>query len=295
MHFSSITYLNLTLLIGILALSGCPDKKEPFREGARPEWSYDKPFYQLPEEPAASVTTDETETPVTYLNERKLVISRPKVGDDREAPRIASWLTCDHGMTWERIGYFGLQQPTYYHPVKEDGEYGVRFVGPGIAPAECKPPKPHITYVVDTQNPEISVFLSPNKEVYHAGDQIMVEWVVDDPNIEEDSVEIGICMDSEAAEFDWAPLGQKHPQFGKVSMVIPDQAIDKSMMIRVTARDKAGNLGFGYSCEVPVVYEPISTQPAATQNAQDGPNVEITSQGPKVLTTMPEEYPDLEE
>lgn len=290
----------LSIVIAGLCIVGC-EKKQPdrgFANPSGPEWTFDQPFYVVsPDAPAGLVDLEADPTDV-YVARHQLIIPRPKVNDPRKAPRTAIWATYDHGVNWEKLGYYGLQQEEFFYPVDKDAEIGIRFIGPKIAPAKCKPPKPHMIYHVDTTSPKITVFLSPNKEAYVPGDQITVEWQATDLNFKPESVKLGVCIDSEDTKFKWAFIGKVHPRVGREVIEIPTTAVHKTMKIRVTAEDLAGNVGIGYSCPIVVVLEAVpddvaSTQPASatqptTQPAKSGAQVYIQNkEAPQILTTMP--------
>ena len=289
--------LKVYALIGstilIAGIFGC-ENRDKFTVSPYPEWSYDKPFYYKPVDGVPALDTFSGKAPDIYTDKMLLEIPRPKAGDSKKAPRIAIWMTEDSGIHWKRIGFFGLQQPYFPYRVEKDGKYGIRFIGPGIPPAKCKPPKPHMNFYVDTVAPEVTVFVSPDEDTYTAGEMITLEWVATDLNLKENSVQISVCMNSDSAKLKWDALGGKHPCIDQAKLLIPDEAIDKTITIRVTAEDKAGNLGHGYSCPINIVYEPPSTQPA-TKPAKASGKVITTPDGPQILTTMPADFPKLNE
>jgi hypothetical protein len=294
------------LSVIILVIAGCctnPEKGDEcpkFSDKSTPEWSYDQPFYVKPADGVKPMKTFDGEIVEYYTTKRLLQIPRPAVGNSRKAPRIAIWVTKDGGMCWKKIGYFGLQQHYFPYEVRTDGTYGIRFIGPGIPPAECKPPKPHFNFYVDTTPPDITLFVSPDQDCYFPGQTIHVEWQAHDVNLTPDSVQVSICIDSKAQSLCWTPLNVSYPTSGGMDIAIPDDAIDKTIMVRVTARDRADNLGQAYSCPVNVVYETVtvesqtSTQASTQPCSQPAETIE-TSQGSHVLTTMPQTFPSLEE
>jgi len=295
--FSPNNVIGLIIVSTLLSalLLGCPDERKKFADTANPEWAYDQPFYYRPADGPAPLKNFNDPAPDIYTNKRLIQIPRPTIGDFRKAPRIAIWITEDNGVDWEKIGYFGLQQKYFPYEVDEDGVYGIRFIGPGIPPAECKPPKPHMNFYVDTSPPEVSVFVSPDQEFYTPGQMITIDWNVMDENIKPKSAKISVCLNSSSADLRWDALGKVHNCIDRTQLVIPDEAIDKTMTIRITAEDKAGNLGYGYSCPIVVMYEPAATQPTTQPATKPGaPKVIISSEGPQVLTTMPaEDFSDL--
>jgi hypothetical protein len=288
---AALSLLGLSLMGG-----GCSQEERCYTDSARPEWSYDKPFYVRPAEAEKALNEFGCETPEVYTQRLLLEIPRPEAGDIHKAPRMAVWMTKDYGIHWDRIGYFGLQQRYFPYEVDGDGVYGIRFIGPGIPPAQCKPPRPHIIYHVDTKSPCVSVFVSPDQEYYLPGQRISVNWSVNDVNLEADSVSVSICISKGTEKPKWTLLGEGYASDGCLEFDIPDEAIDKTITVRVMAWDKAKNPGQGYSCPISVVYE-VSEMEPCTQPADTCETIEVieTSDGEKVLTTMPTSYPSLEE
>jgi hypothetical protein len=286
----------------MLIITGCcnnPENKDEypkFTDKSTPEWSYDQPFYVRPADGVKPIKTFDDQIVEYYTTKRLLQIPRPAVGNPRKAPRIAIWETKDGGMCWKKIGYFGLQQQYFPYEVRTDGTFGIRFIGPGIPPSECKPPKPHMNFFVDTVPPEITLFVSPDQDCYYPGQSIHVEWQAHDVNLAPDSVQVCICIDSKSQNLCWTPLNVCYPTFGDVDITIPDDAIDKTIMVRVTARDKAGNIGQAYSCPVNVVYETVTVEPEASTQPCSQPTTKACETQPAghVLTTMPQTFPSLE-
>lgn len=289
---------SLALAGGMVTLTSCCccEKKEKlFSDSARPEWSYDQPYYVKPAGAEKPLKIFDGPIPDIYTQQRLIQIPRPEVGDMKKAPRIAIWMTKDNGIHWDRIGYFGLEQTYFPFEVEGDGDYGIRFIGPGIPPAQCKPPKPHMNFHVDSIPPDIAVFVQPDQDCYYPGQTITVDWCITDPNLDPDSIEVGACIDKNYSKvFKWEKLDAKYSASGALDLIIPDEAIDKILSIRVIARDKAKNLGHGYSCPLSVVFQPedlpCTTQPACSQPT----NVVETDDGLQILTTMPQTYPSME-
>ncbi len=271
----------VALAIGLIPLAGCcqESEKKPreckpvktkAKEDATPEWSYDAPFYVRPADGMPPITSFDRDPVEVYTRKRILQVPRPCIGDSRKAPRIALWMSKDRGIHWERIGYFGIQQSYFHYRLDKDGHYGIRFIGPGIPPAQCKPPKPHMLYIVDTKSPAITVYVRPDEEVYTVGQIVTVEWSASDPHLKPDSVKINLCVDCGCTtdELPWKCLGENLPVEGSMDIQIPADAVGKKLTIRVSALDKAGNLGHGFSCPLPVVEpEPEPTTQPSTQPA----------------------------
>lgn len=297
---SPVTFCFSFLFAIVPLIGGCCNSQEKdeypkLTDKATPEWSYDQPYYVKPADGVDSLENFDGRIVEHHTSSRLLQIPRPAVGDPKKAPRIAIWLTKDGGINWKRIGYFGLQQQYFPYEVRTDDVYGIRFMGPGIPPADCKPPRPHMNFHVDTTAPEVTVFISPDQDCYYPGQTIRVEWQAHDLNLAPELVEISICIDFKAKDLCWVPLVNSYPSFeGSFEFVIPEDAIDKTVMIRIVAKDKANNAGLGYSCPIDIVYETVSmipTAPAALQSTQAVENEQET----QILTTMPQAFPTLEE
>lgn len=314
-------------LLSLVLSAGCSEQRDVRFE--LPEWAYDKPFYYLPAEAIPSINRFPLDKPLELYSNRLLIeIPRPEVVSSAKAPRVAIWLTDDGGINWQKIGYFGLYQRYFPYIVERDGSYGIRFVGPGIPPARSTPPRPHMIYNVDTTAPVVVVYVEPARESYTAGQKIKLSWTVSDINYKPSSTRIYIAIDSDRPRIKWDCINKDFSEDGSINIVIPDQAIDKVMLVKVIAQDKAGNIGIGYSSRIPVVYEPpeIEAGPSkygsaaeesegkgkgkkgeGTRGMDSGdssglsgedklPKVIYTQEGPQVLSPSPsEEYPQLEE
>jgi hypothetical protein len=291
-------WLIVTGLIIVVGVSGCGKKEPPYKSSSFPDWSYDKPFYFVPADSALPISDFKIDPKPTYTRNTLLSIPKPNISDNRKAPRTAIWVTKTDGMTWEKVGYFGLQQTHFVYHTDGDGYYGFRFIGPGIPPADTKPPKPHQTWIVDTEAPVIKVYVYPDQETYLPGDMITIEWSCEDENLDPETVKIAVCLDGQPSKtIVWKALSSHHQEYGTLDVEIPDEAVDKKLIVRVMARDLAGNGGIGYSVQLPVIFEP---PPPPTTQSTEG-KVSLTpaagngqSTDTQPITTLPHDYPGLE-
>ncbi len=242
-----------------------------------PEWAFDAPFYFQP-------TTEAMPRPVTeanpdypthyYVNRRVFPIDRPdnEVHLDR-APRIAVWWTNTNGGAWARSGFLGLGQTHFHFVAGDDGDYGIRFVGPGIRESLTQETVPHRIYHVDTVAPCITVRVAPEQPVYYPEDELVITWTVEDPNLDADSIRLNVCWSWENPDMLelrrpdnegepprdnppppatrlWWPYKADCSPNDMATFTIPARAQGEALQFQVRAKDRAGNYGAGYSCPI---------------------------------------------
>ncbi len=299
--------MNSVGLVAVVVWLTFGGAQPPDMLNAYPEWTYDAPFYIRPVQGPLLDTSVQPYMPLEYyVKDQMIQIARPPVGDPRKVPRIAIWLTRDGGMRWNNVGYFGRQQSYFPLRAKLDGDYAIRFMGPGIAPPSCRPPRPHRVYYVDTTPPKVTVFVSPAADAYAVGQIVTLQWTSEDKHLEDNSAQIGSCFNYETVELSWTKLGKWHATDSRVDIAIPEVAVHKSVVFRVSVSDKAGNLGHGFSCPLWVVL-PEELQPTSQPSQPGLPKVLQSDAIPSVprkragkvveteqiLTTRPAEYPGL--
>ena len=162
-----------------------------------PEWAFDAPFYHRPPPDAVPqpANTPDADHPARYfVNNPVILLDRPgnQVPADRE-PRIAVWWSNTDGCVWTRAGYFGLGQTHFSFIAGDDGDYGIRFLGPGIRESLLNPARPHRIYHVDTCPPDVTVTIEPEQPVYDPDQMIAIRWVAEELNIDKDPVRLAIC------------------------------------------------------------------------------------------------------
>jgi hypothetical protein len=295
-----MTWIRLSLTAAVVMLllgaGACCCSKKPHKVAydpaeQYPEWAYDAPFYYRP----ASERGDVSEAvppaapgcpPHYYTRDRLIYLPRPqrteptsmpaRAGDPRFspfdlAPRIAVYWTTTAGLDWRRSGYFGLSQTHYVYEAENDGVYGFRFVGPGIPEAKSYPPGPVVVFHVDTSPPDVVLYVEPNQVQYQVNEQVTVRWTATDQNLADKPSSISVCWESDTTkESAWTVMDKALAAEGAVAVVVPPQAAGQSFMIRITARDKAGNLATATSPAFPVVAESVTSQPAPTTARASG-------------------------
>ena len=231
------------------------DQDAPFNPtNDYPAWAYDAPSYMKPVEelsPAASVREGD---PLHYFTNQKLVqVRAPADYAAEDIPRVAVWWTDNNGFHWQKAGYFGRAQSFFPFEVEEDGDYGIRFVGPGQAPANETPAVPERVYHVDTTLPEGEVTIDPDQSQYEAGQKITISWRAADYHLIEAPVSIKMMTDFSAAEPRIVELQRGLADAGSITYEISPDAADHQVRFRVEACDRANNLGLGISPALQVV------------------------------------------
>jgi len=225
------------------------DREAPFDPAKNyPEWAYDKPSYvkattDLQPEPRAR-----EEDPLHYFTNKKLVpIRQPGGYKPEEVPRVAVWYTDNNGFDWQRAGYLGRIETYYWFDAPGDGDYGIRFVGPGQEPAKVPVAEPVRVYHVDTTLPDVELMVDPNQAWYQPGQTVVITWKAHDYHLKEQPVEIGLSVDFSSEHPSWTVLQKDLEAEGSYSYTIPSDAAERGLTFRVAALDRAGNLGMAFS------------------------------------------------
>lgn len=239
-----------------------------------PEWAYNQPSYV---KPAAELTPEvkaRPNDPLHYFTREKVVmIRRPAGYTPEEVPQVALYWTDNNGFHWHKAGYFGREQTFFPFEVEEDGDYGIRFIGPGQEPAKETPAFPERVYHVDTTPPEVEVFIEPEQTWYTPGQTITISWTAKDYHLIENPVTISMAMDFTSDDHKPIEVQRDLADSGSISYEIPSEAVDHEIRFRVEAMDRAANLGLAYSYALQVVSdlgEPKAVEPAGTEMTKSG-------------------------
>jgi hypothetical protein len=236
-----------------------------------PSWAYDAPFYYRPtDEPQPDEVTGDC-IPVYHEDSHSLFIRHPGGHQLPGVPRMAVWLSDDEGQTWDRAGYFGVEQTHFLAHAETDGPLWVRLVGPGREPPGTLPVEPHRVYVADTRRPAIEVTVDPppvekdeaGREVprlYRVGEKVTVRWAVRDENLIPETVRLLTTFSRFPRQAAWSPFPMPQEPTGRMELTVPSEAAGgdsgpaadsasdgRGLRFCVAARDKAGNLGLGFS------------------------------------------------
>ena len=273
----------MSLLTAVLVLvAGCTqvDENPKFNPQAEmPSWTYDAPFYYRPSDDLPTLETVGEGIGVYYTHEQSFFIPHPGNCQLNGVPRIGVWFSTDQGNTWQKAGYYGVEQTHFSFLAEHDGTYWIRFVGPGQGVAECPPGVPHRIYVVDRQPPTIVLSVSPSpweneKEkiarVYSVGQNVTLYWGVSDANLDPNTISMSICFADFPQNVIWSKLPETLKDSDSLTIEIPPEAVrDGGLRFRLEAKDKAGNIGVGMTDVLHASSE--AAQPAAPA-AQPAPS-----------------------
>jgi len=227
----------------------------PFNPQERyPGWAFDQPEYMQPNVPLDSEMPIRGDDPNHFFtNNCVVLIEQPNGYTPEEIPRIAVYRSDDNGFTWKRDGMFGREQQYYALETHADGDYGIRFVGPGQQLAERTPADPQRVYHVDTQPPVVEVEINPEKTWYRPGDQIKIAWAARDPHLIANPVRLGMLMDFTGDIRNLVELQRDLADEGSMTYRIMPDTAGHEIVFRVEALDRAENLGLAYSHHLQVV------------------------------------------
>ncbi|MBN2562314.1 MAG: hypothetical protein JXQ75_15425 [Phycisphaerae bacterium] len=236
------------------------DRDAPFDPpNTYPGWAYDSPSYMKPAGELEPAPRAKAGDPLHYFTKETLVeIRQPSGYEPEEIPRVAIWWTDNNGFHWHKGGYFGRGQTFFPFEVEEDGDYGIRFVGPGQTPAVHTPAYPERVYHVDTTVPDVEVTIDPEQSWYQVGQPITIAWRADDYHLLEYPVCVSLLMDFTTDEPKVVELQRDLDHEGSITFEIPTEALDHEIRFRVEAFDRADNLGLAYSHAIQVVEQTLA-------------------------------------
>lgn len=273
------------------------DRAEPWDPpNTYPEWAYDAPSSMKPAADLTPVPRARPEDPLHYFTNKRLVpIRQPGGYNSEELPRMAIWWTDNNGFQWNKGGYFGQNQPYFWFDAPADGDYGIRFVGPGQEPATLPVAAPERVYHVDTMLPDVQLVVEPNQALYEPGQTVTLHWTAHDFHLRETPVEIGMSLDASAESPKWTVLQKELLAEGSYSYTVPDEALDHGIVFRVAAEDRAGNVGMNFSHVLQVVQDATAAQPFAGEAMQGAAEEDLTAlegiEEPAAEGAIPEDTP----
>lgn len=249
------------------------------------EWAYDSPSYMKPAQELTPEAKVKAGDPLHYFTKDKVVmIRRPEGYTPEETPRVGIWWTDNNGFHWNKAGYFGRGQSFFAFEASDDGDYGIRFVGPGQEPALHSLPLPERVYHVDTALPEVAVVVEPEQSWYHVGDTVTIAWTAEDYHLIEYPVRVGLLTDFTGDDQQAVELQRDLANEGSITYTIDQNSLDHEIRFRVDALDRAGNLGIAISFALQVVAETPEAELGdeqiyndETMSSGDGPPPDRTS------------------
>ena len=222
-----------------------------------PSWTYDAPFYYRPSQELEPTETVGKGIEVYHVPSEYFYIHHPGGSQLTGTPRVGVWFSTDQGKTWDKGGYFGVEQTHFRFQADMDGVHLIRFVGPGLGTAKGPVPAPHRVYVVDRKAPKLALAVSPppyddqekkKPHVYKVGDEVSLGWAVRDANLNAESIRLESCFGKAPYRVVWSRFRGVLPQEGRrVIRIPPEAATEKGFRFRVEAQDKAGNVGEAFT------------------------------------------------
>lgn len=277
MFSTARTWSPLFILMALCA-TGC-ERPAPFKVADRtpktepeapfdppntyPEWAFDQPQYVRPVAELTPEPKAKAGDPLHYFTKEKVVLIRQPSGyTPEETPRIAVWWSDNNGFHWQKAGFFGRQQSYFAFEAPDDGDYGIRFVGPGQEQAMHATAHPERVYHVDTVIPEVQVTVDPEQTWYNVGQSVTVSWSAEDYHLIETPVNVTAMLDFSADESKPIEVQKNLAKEGSITYKIPTEALNHEIRFRVDAMDRATNLGITYSHALQVVSDPVDSAEA---------------------------------
>lgn len=225
------------------------DRPAPFNPAKTyPEWAYDAPSYTRPvDEPKAEPKSRVKDPEHFFTSKPVIMVHQPAGYNAEEIPRVAVWYTRDNGNHWKKAGYFGRSATYLPLPVKKEGDYGIRFVGPGQESAMETPPDPVCVHHVDMTPPKVKLSIEPEQAWYALGQRVTVNWMATDPHLEALPARVSVVPDWASNQSQPIEIAREQPEAGSIEYTVPANLMGDGFRIRVDAIDRAGNIGLAYS------------------------------------------------
>ena len=241
-------------MIGALA-AGCTvvdENPDWSPQSDYPAWMYDAPFYHRPSEDLPVLETLNG-IPIYHSRSEYFFIRHPAGCQVVGEPRMGVWYSTNHGQAWEKSGFFGVEQSHFLFGAESDGQYWIRFVGPGQGTSTVPPGMPHRIYMVDRQPPRIVLRVTPSawqdaeKKIprrFKVGQDVNLRWLIRDRCLDKNSSKLELCFAKFPHNSPWLTVPEKTDLSGTMTIEIPKKAADDGgIRFRLSARDLAGNIG----------------------------------------------------
>lgn len=285
------------------------DRPAPFNPAKTyPEWAYDAPSYTRPVEDPQAEPKSRVKDPEHFFTSKPVImVHQPEGYRPEEIPRVAIWYTRDNGYHWKKAGYFGRSATYFPLEVKKEGDYGIRFVGPGQESAMETPPNPVCVHHVDMTPPKVRLSLEPEQAWYMLGQRVTVNWTATDPHLEAMPARVSVIPDWESDQSRPIEIAREQADVGSIEYTVPANLMGDGFRIRVDAIDRAGNIGLAYSQTLQVEPDrmrdsatpPVRTiqheemAPAAVESQVNANSVQATGEAraPQTTVTSPSPPP----
>lgn len=266
------------------------DRPAPFEPAKTyPEWAYDAPSYTRPVDEPKAQPRSRAKDPAHYFTSKPVImVHQPEGYVAEEIPRVAIWYSRDNGYHWEKAGYFGRGETYYKLQVKKEGDYGIRFVGPGQEAAMEALPYPVCVHHVDMTAPRVTLSIDPEQAWYTPGQRLTVNWKATDPHLEAMPTRVSVITDWASDTVRPIEVAREQADVGSIEYTIPNNLGGDGFRFRVDAIDRAGNIGLAYSQTLQIVTDRIGDEekPPVRMSTYSEPAVSTPMPAP-VISTSP--------
>jgi hypothetical protein len=233
------------------------------------------PEIQMPPPPGLGV--GETPAPASPLlvNTRAIALDfKVSKSGTSKVTAVELWTTRDGGATWVKTDRMTGCQSPFRTRLWSEGEYGFRMVfesESGMRTAEPKRgDRPDVRVELDTTPPRVK--LSHPVAAFQSG-KVRLSWQAGDPHLDSGFIRLEYSNDGK----DWLPiLVRADPKLPLISAFdwAPPAGTPPRVMIRVTARDTAGNYTTATSSD------PVTIDLVAPEGKVTGVRMKETEVGP---------------
>lgn len=217
---------------------------------------------------AAPVYAAESEAPHTNLTRFNIDYVIPQGTGD--VARVELWVTEDGGASWKRAGWDPDARTPVGFSAQRDGTYGFFIVAEDLAGNRSEEPSPgtlpQLTVVVDTRPPAVEL-VGPPAQAFGPSRPMQLEWRAVDEYLRAAPVSIEVSSDGGAS---WMPIRSGLPAEGSFAWKPegPLPAGSKGFRFRVSAVDKAGNVGRATTGDVVFDAEPPTARALGPQESR---------------------------
>jgi RNA polymerase sigma factor (sigma-70 family) len=173
-----------------------------------------------------------------FLNSRNFKL--PFSLDDAHLfDRVVLFVSEDEGRTYQQAATAPADCMALPVSVEHDGTYWfvvqVRQKDGRLEPADVTAAKPMLKVCVDTKPPEGTIYQNERR-----GDTVELAWEVRDANLDVETLKLEFRPTEQDA---WSALNISQTAKGHTSFTLPREAAAGPVEVRLTVRDRAGNVG----------------------------------------------------
>jgi hypothetical protein len=236
---------------------------------------------------ACGYAADEVQAPV--LNKKEVTL-KGRTDEDVQAREL--WYRKHDGKdwgAWQKHGLsFGREAPIVWSAPEGRWQTYVQIIevsgGAMPVPAQQQNAKLFTEFTIDRTAPAVAIGFPEAKAKLRGGQKYTIKWTVADINLASDTLSIAWSRNGDGK---WEPVAEKLANSGTYEWTVPrDMTIAGAL--RVSAVDKAGNVGSAESAQILVdSIAPTGrvTGPAITAALENELQLSLTDAGPSGLAT----------